>query len=167
MTNKPEYVILHHSLTFDGKTVDWTAIRKYHKEVLGFDDVGYHYGIEFVGENALIQVGRPEGMEGAHTRELHMNRRSIGICVTGNYDLAPPKLPILCLLSSLVRRICTDYTIPADRIIGHRDVGMMAGFDWRTKGSTGVRRYKTCPGVYFPLQTVRDMAFGTITEVHG
>lgn len=74
-------LIIHHSLTKDGQVADWGAIRKYHMEVNGWDDIGYHWGIERVGNGVVLQTGRPETMVGAHTKG--MNDQSIGICVVG------------------------------------------------------------------------------------
>jgi len=152
----PQFLILHHSVTKDGQTADWEAIRKYHKETNGWSDIGYHYGIERVGGSLVLQVGRPESQPGAHTKEMHMNLKSIGICVVGNFDLAPPGLEVLRFLADICRRKVAEYGIPVQAVLGHREVGLMAGFDWK-KG-----QYKSCPGKYFPMDTLRAMLSGEL-----
>lgn len=144
-----DYIVLHHSLTEDGHTVSWNAIRDYHK-AQGWDDIGYHFGIEEIGNAVEILVGRTVGTLGAHTKELRMNARSIGICVVGNYDLIVPSEAHLAKLHALLVWLCRDYGIPAKNVVGHREVGEMAGLDWR-RG-----HYKTCPGTLFPLDLVRS-----------
>lgn len=150
----PQHIIIHHSLTKDGTVADWDAIRRYHREVNGWSDIGYHYGIERVGKGILLQIGRPESQPGAHTKEMHMNSKSLGICVVGNFDLAPPGLEIMRFLAEIVKRKVAEYGIPVSAILGHREVGAMAGFDWR-KG-----QYKTCPGRHFNMDLLRQMVGG-------
>jgi len=147
----PQYICVHHSATKDGIVADWEAIRKYHKEVNGWSDIGYHYGIERVGNGILLQIGRPESETGAHCKEMHMNLKSIGICVVGNFDLAPPGLEVMRFLADICRRKVAEYGIPVNAVIGHREVGLMAGFDWR-KG-----QYKSCPGRHFNMDLLREM----------
>ncbi len=156
---KPQYIIVHHSLTKDGDVVDWDAIRRYHKapppQGHGWLDIGYHYGIEYVaGKGIILQVGRPESQPGAHTAELHMNAKSLGVCVVGNFDLAPPHIDVLRFLVDLLRRKSAEHGIPVQAILGHREVGAMAGYDWR-RG-----QYKSCPGKYFPMDSLRQLVAG-------
>jgi hypothetical protein len=42
---KVQKLIIHHSLSKDGQTVDWNAIRRYHIQEKGWDDIGYHGGL--------------------------------------------------------------------------------------------------------------------------
>jgi len=152
----PQYISVHHSLTKDGLVADWEAIRRYHREVKGWSDIGYHYGIERVGGDLSLQIGRPESQPGAHTKEMHMNLKSIGICVVGNFDLAPPGLEVLRFLADICRRKVAEYGIPVNAVLAHREVGLMAGFDWK-KG-----QYKSCPGKHFNMDLLREMVSSEI-----
>lgn len=148
--NKPERIIVHHSLTEDGLVVDWEAIRKYHKEVKGWSDIGYHYGIERVGDKWVIQKGRAENVNGAHCKEQEMNFKSIGICVVGNYDIDNVPQEAFNLLVELIKDINKRY-------------GKKFPIEPHSKYAT----YKTCPGKKFPLQklieTIYPPAF-TLTD---
>jgi N-acetylmuramoyl-L-alanine amidase len=148
--NSPEFIVVHHSLTKDSGTVSWDAIRAYHKS-LGWKDIGYHWGIERVGGDLVVMVGRSESEIGAHTKELHMNSRSVGICVVGNYDLGKPPTGYIYLLLDLCKRIMKDYSIPTENVIGHREVGMMAGYNWQNG------EFKSCPGSQFDMAALRNL----------
>ncbi|MBW6503128.1 N-acetylmuramoyl-L-alanine amidase [bacterium] len=81
----------------------------------------------------------------------YMNSKSLGICVVGNFDLAPPGLEVMRFLADIVRRKVAEYDIPVNAVLGHREVGAMAGYDWK-KG-----QYKSCPGKYFRMDLLREM----------
>jgi N-acetylmuramoyl-L-alanine amidase len=153
---KPQYIVIHHSLTKDGLTVDWDAICRYHVETLGYKDIGYNWGVERVGGILVTKTGRPWNQPGAHAKEMNMNHRSLGICVVGNFDLYPPDIELLRHVKGLCFAAMVNFGIPANAVIGHREVGMMAGFDWE-KG-----QYKSCPGKYFPMDTLRQALAGKI-----
>jgi len=80
-----------------------------------------------------------------------MNRRSVGVCLVGNFDLAPPPEKQLQATARIVSWAMREFKIPRERVIGHRDAGLMVGLDW-TKG-----QYKSCPGRYFSLEAFREM----------
>lgn len=84
MFRKPTHIIMHDSLTEDGQTVSWGAIRKYHVEFNKWADIGYHFGIELIDDNYEILTGRMIGREGSHCPGF--NRVGIGICIIGNFD---------------------------------------------------------------------------------
>lgn len=149
MKNKPEFIIIHHSHTPDGKTLSWEAIRKYHMETNGWYDIGYHRGVELVGDKVVILKGRPDDVSGAHVKELHINSRSIGICVVGNYDEEKPDWAHLNALKEICHVYMINYNIPVSKVLGHREVGRLAGFDWE-KG-----QYKSCPGKLFDMNEFR------------
>lgn len=159
--NRPEFIIIHHSLTKDGQVPDWPAIRRYHVETNGWNDIGYHWGIEDVDGKLVLQTGRAVGTAGAHCKEAGMNQRSIGVCVVGNFDLAPPSVEKVYFLRDLCYSLMVNYQIPASKVIGHRDAGLLAGFDWQ-KG-----QFKTCPGRLFPMASLRDILAGKIDTEWG
>jgi len=139
---KPTHVIIHHSLTKDGKTVSWNAIRHYHTKVLGWDDIGYHYGVELIGEAPEILCGRMLDRQGAHCRGH--NRNSLGICFVGNFDYGPPPAAQLRLGAKLVASLMRVFDIPANRVKAHRDF------------NSG----KTCPGLNFNMDVFRSLIKG-------
>lgn len=150
MMREITHVVVHHSYSEDGGTTfNSLAIRRYHMETKGWHDVGYHFLVEMVNGEPQIIGGRPMREPGAHCRELNMNNCSIGICVIGSYDAAPPPEAIWNKAVSLIQDQMMTFGIPAANVIGHREVGLMAGFDW-TKG-----QFKTCPGRSFDMEKLR------------
>jgi N-acetylmuramoyl-L-alanine amidase len=134
--NKPTCIIIHHSLTKDSETVSWGAIRDYHLSK-GWREIGYHFGIEMVGDSYEIFLGRFASEDGAHT--LGMNQKSIGVCCIGNFDLAPPPKELLEKLKKLVRWLMMVYDIPRETVLGHTDFAS----------------YKSCPGIMFDMEKFR------------
>lgn len=141
----PTAIIIHHSLTADGPTVSWQAIRDYHINVNGWKEVGYQYGLELVGFHYEILKGRMDDEEGAHC--LGFNNDSIGICVIGNYDRTPPGASQLALLKKLVNSLRNIYGIKLENVLGH----------WETYGRRGKPIEKSCPGIMFSMPKFRQM----------
>jgi hypothetical protein len=137
--NKPEYIIIHHSLTKDRKVVDWQAIRKYHMDK-GWNNVGYHYGIELVNEIPEILIGRFENQAGAHCKQQGMNRKSLGVMICGNFDEEHPIESVWIRALQLVRFLKFDYEISSSKIVGHNYFA----------------DYKSCPGTKFDMDKFRD-----------
>ena len=130
---KPTHIVIHHSLTDDSRSVSWEAIRKYHLQQ-GWHDIGYHYGIELVGDHYEIFSGRRPDQSGAHCKEGGMNARSLGICLVGNYDHIRPPDQALALLATLVKSLQNTWGTPLTNIHRHSDFAS----------------YKSCPGRLFP-----------------
>ena len=128
----PKKCIVHHSLTSDSQTVSWGAIRRYHKETNGWIEIGYHYGIELVGDSYEVLVGRPENIAGAHCKGL--NALSIGICFIGNFDLAAPSDEMM------IRATEVFYPILRRLVIVPEDIHPHSAY-----------APKSCPGTMFPM----------------
>jgi len=132
----PEYIILHHSLTSDGDTVSWGAIRRYHVVELGWRDIGYHYGIERVNGTYEVLMGRMPTEPGAHCKQSGMNYKSLGVCLIGNFDEAPPTPAQWRKAVQLVRALMQVHKIPVERVLPHNYLA----------------HYKTCPGKMFDME---------------
>ena len=134
--NKPEVIIIHHSATKDGTAKDFSAIKNYHENELGWLDIGYHWIIEIVDGEPMTIKGRDESMNGAHTKG--MNTKSIGVCVVGNYD--KDNLPTV-LYNELLELI-------ADIRLRRGNLPLEQHNEYANK---------TCPGLNFPFnQLVKD-----------
>ena len=142
----PRWIVLHHSLSLDRDTsLDWHSIRRWHVENNGWRDIGYHFGVELVQSQYEILVGRMPNETGAHCIHAGMNRKSIGICAVGDFDTYLPSDLLLNTLQKFVLGLMSVLDIHPENVIGHRDAGLLDGFDWRRN------EYKTCPGKRFPL----------------
>lgn len=134
----PKEIIIHCSDTKDYGTVSWEAIRRYHKEVNGWQDIGYHFGVELVGSAYRWMIGRPDTHMGAHCRGH--NHDSLGVCFVGRFEeLQPPEAQFdsgACLVASLCRRWGID---PETGVKAHRDYDP----------------HKTCPGTKFDMDDFR------------
>jgi hypothetical protein len=164
---RPDAIVLHHSATADGETVSWNAIRRYHTSwkcagnIIRPDavqaminagmpverpwaDIGYHFGIERVGERYEILSGRLMTETGAHCTQAGMNKRALGICFVGNFDEEPMPVPQLDLGLKLVRSLMEILGITLGRVYGHRELA----------------HYKSCPGRKFDLKQFRTDLMG-------
>lgn len=138
----PTHIMVHHSLTEDGESLSWQAIRAYHTLFNKWDDIGYHYGIEKVNSDVEVLVGRPESDVAAACKEGKMNERAIHVCCVGNFDNIPPSPQVLSkLVKYVLVPLIKRYKIPWGNIIAHRDYAP----------------YKTCPGGKFDMNKLREM----------
>ena len=134
---KPEKIILHHSLTKDSKAVSWGAIRRYHMGDLGWQNIGYHFGIEDINGQYEILLGRMLNRNGAHCQG--MNGRSLGVCFVGNFDYAPPPPDQWARGLELVKWLLHQYGLKVSDVEPHRKYAK-----------------KTCPGRLFDIGLFRD-----------
>ncbi len=159
------HVVVHHSLTSDTLLPDSVAIRRFHTSyrrggdiitkteyyelqeagvsglVRPWRDIGYHWLVENMPDNRpwLVQ-GRSMMMHGAHCPQQSMNRRGIGVCAVGNFDVAPPLEALFEKLADSVAWLCRMYRIPVENVRGHRYYAS----------------YKSCPGDKFDMGYFRE-----------
>ena len=133
-------IVIHHSLTRDGQTVNWDAIRRYHKS-MKWIDVGYHFGVEIINGRYQILVGRPLMAVGAHCYQQGVNTRSIGVCVVGNFDLRRPDEKCFDMLIPFISHLLKAFKLSPNAIYGHRDFA----------------NYKSCPGKMFDMVELAEL----------
>lgn len=137
----PRAIVLHCSGTEDSETVSWGAIRRFHTGTLGWDDIGYHYGIEWVGTKYVLHRGRKYNVPGAHCKDDHMNWKSVGVCVVGEFDEAAPSAILFDTVTRFLAVLCVVLSIHPTSIYGHREFN----------------QGKTCPGKMWNLDSVRNV----------
>ena len=142
------HIVIHHSLTKDSATKSWDAIRRYHVEHNGWQDIGYHRGVELIDTNYAWLDGRPLDARAAAAWQNNFNVKGIHICFVGNYDEVAPPWEMLDFSAPYIARICDDRNIPISNIIGHRDVTSPPP--------------KSCPGTKFDLDVLRQLVKGAL-----
>lgn len=167
-------VVWHHSATPDGAIRDWDGIVRFHTShrvdfrVVSPEEferrkqagqgkvfqkpwkaVGYHGGTEWVNGQVVFNAGRPLSMAGAHAGvdgvSNSFNEDCLGLCAVGDFDPRAPHPDHWDFNLGLTRAFMEAFDIPADRVIGHREV-----FD-----RLGVPRQKTCPGTAWDMESFR------------
>jgi N-acetyl-anhydromuramyl-L-alanine amidase AmpD len=137
MQNKPKNLIIHHSASLNSGNADqFKAIDNYHRSK-GYGGCGYHYVIIPSGR---IYGARAEDKVGAHCYQKGMNALSIGICLTGNFDVEKPTDKQIFALRDLMKGLTKKYSISKNNIWFHRDFAP-----------------KTCPGRNVDRGFVRNL----------
>lgn len=124
MKNIPQYLVVHHtgapksdpSLDTSGQTFE--DIDRYHRS-LGWESCGYHYVIEKDGK-VVKNPYRDDDYHGAHCKEEGMNRKSLGVCLTGNFNVNVPTKEQARSLKKFLREKKKQYNIPLEHIVPHR-----------------------------------------------
>jgi len=134
-----QFLIIHHSGGTDLNPLEDTShhtaqmMEAWHL-AKGWDGLGYQYVIHKNGE---VWKGRPEHRNGAHT--VGYNEKSIGICLSGNFDATLPTKAQETALKGLITDIKGRYNIPLEKIVPHRNFatkscyGKKLGDDWARK----------------------------------
>ncbi len=139
-------IIIHHSAQSTG---NMAMIDKYHREVKGWDGVGYDF---VIGNGKGSTDGKIEvtfrwrkQIAGAHcggTPNNWANESGIGICLVGDFTKTKPSYRQGLALKKLVRFLKKRYGIPTSKIYGHAD-------------TPGYTRGSICPGKYFPMSSFK------------
>ena len=108
----------------------------------GFKDIGYNRYIEVDGK---IRLGRLDAVAGAHTEGF--NDRSLGVCCSGSGDHEPFNAAQLRSLVAQCAAWCRLYSLPAERVIGHREAPAFGA-----KPTS-----KTCPGKLVDMDVIRGL----------
>lgn len=139
-------IVVHHSLTPDGHTLDWPGIRRYHVHNNRWRDIGYHAGVERVGGQYEVLMGRPLYEKGAHAPPH--NHDSVGVCLVGNFTDEPPPDEQLQVAARYIASLCLLLDLRPDQIVRHCDVTPR----------------RTCPGAAFPMAELRRLVRREITR---
>jgi N-acetylmuramoyl-L-alanine amidase len=128
--NKPDQIVLHNA---DAIKCTIHDVHSWHLSN-GWSGCGYHY---FVRKDGTIYRGRPENAIGAHCPPS--NSHSIGICAEGDY-MKETDMPLKQMISIINLCIWIESRYHIVRVVGHKEVP-----------------YSTdCPGIYFPLNKIRN-----------
>ena len=140
------HIVLHHSGTAAN---DAASMGKYHRETLGWQNgLGYDF---VVGNGTRSGDGQIEvstrwrrQIDGAHCKASGMNRRAIGICFVGNFEIEHGLSDAQILAgTALIRYLTERFSIPPENILGHGEV----------PGANTL-----CPGRFFPMDRMRAAA---------
>lgn len=85
---------------------------------IGYADIGYHFVVD---TNGRVWEGRSLAYAGAHV--AGHNADNIGILALGNFNRQKPSTAIVVTLQKLVAALQQHYSIRADHVFGHRELG--------------------------------------------
>lgn len=134
LTN-PTHIIVH--TTAAQRDVSIEEVRRWHKQ-RGWSDVGYHY---LIRKDGTVEKGRADNVKGAHCRDMGMNSKALGVCLSGHGDLEPWTWQQTESFARLVRGLMQKHGIAKQNVLGHRETGAP----------------KTCPGTLIDMDHVRAL----------
>ena len=95
-------IVIHHTAS-NGALTDITQVTNWHK-ARGFGTIGYHF---FIGWDGSVETGRPLSRVGAHVKGENSN--TIGICLSGNFELEKPMPAQLQALEKLLMQLFETF----------------------------------------------------------
>ncbi|XP_060557418.1 peptidoglycan recognition protein 3-like [Ruditapes philippinarum] len=123
MTSAPMYVVIHHGAGTRCFTPEkcQEIVRDYqnlHMDTRKWSDIGYNF---IVGEDGNVYEGRGWGIRGAHAGTSELNKKSLGICVIGDFSNNVPNEAAQNAVKQLITcsksndKLLSTYTIRAHR----------------------------------------------------
>lgn len=121
--NATNYIVIHHTGDAEDDDLSAKEIHEIHKRN-GWAGIGYHF---VVRKDGSIEYGRPMDCVGAHAEDCNWD--SLGIHLSGNFELVEPTDEQIESVSKLLAWLCEHYglDITEDTIVGHRDLPAPAG----------------------------------------
>ncbi len=141
-TRSWQYIVIHHSATEIGSLHRFDY---HHRRVRRMPQgMAYHFviGNGRGSADGAIEAGSRWTLQqqGGHLKSVERNEVSLGICLVGNFNERSPTPKQMEALVALTRYLQAKFSIPRNRVIGHRD-------------SRGERT--ECPGRNFSLADFR------------
>ncbi len=96
-----------------------SAIQSYHRNNLGWADIGYHY---LIGRDGLVYEGRTASAQGAHSGGAN-NIQNLGIAVIGNFNHRMPGAAQMGAVAAFIADQQQTYRVSSGNVFGHRDLG--------------------------------------------
>ena len=95
-------IVVHHTAS-PGALTDIAKVTSWHKQ-RGFSTIGYHF---FINWDGSVEAGRPVARVGAHVKGNNAN--TIGICLSGNFEIEQPMPAQLQALETLLMQLFEDF----------------------------------------------------------
>ncbi len=143
--NHIQYVIVHHSAT-PVKGRDYPALwwaSAFHRYTQRRYNAPCPYHL-IIAPDGSVARGRYEKTPGRHASGF--NRKSLGICLVGNFDIETPTKEQIASLQVLILDIMAGFGIVADSILGHFEANIITFGEPR----------KTCPGKNLNMSKLRQ-----------
>jgi LysM repeat protein len=114
-------ITVHHTGEYAGtvgvsKREILRRIDRYHREGRGWAAIGYHW---LVSPDGQVYEGRPESIQGAHTRNANSN--NLGISMMGDFHKNSPTARHVSILKAVLEDARKRYGLPRSKVFGHRD----------------------------------------------
>lgn len=158
-SNAWRWIIIHHSASARGGA---SAFDRLHR-TKGWDELGYHFVVGNGSDtrDGEVEVGSRWRKQkwGAHakTPDNKYNDFGIGVCLVGNFDVTRPSAKQLDAVAKLLAYLQRTYNIPAERIIGHGTVRLLAHAGTSTE----------CPGRNLNIAQVRRQSAKVLADAGG